>query len=46
MTDEAKRLRNNYMRSWRAKNKDKVKSQTELYWERKAKEVSEIQKAN
>lgn len=36
MNEEARKLRNEYMRKWRKKNKDKVKEAQERYWERKA----------
>ena len=36
MDNKAKELRNSYMRKWREKNKDKVKSYNKTYWERKA----------
>ena len=35
MNEEAKKARNEYMRKWREKNKDKVKAITSKYWERK-----------
>lgn len=37
MTEEARRLKNEYARKWRSKNKDKVKAAQQRYWERKAK---------
>ena len=33
---EAARLRNEYMKGWRERNKDKVKKANRLYWQRKA----------
>lgn len=41
MTDEARRLRNEYMKEWRAKNKDKVKEAQDRYWEIKAKKLKQ-----
>lgn len=38
MTDSARQARNEYMRAWRAKNKEKEKATREAYWERKARE--------
>lgn len=35
MTEEAKKLRNEYLRSWRARNKDKVKAAQQRYWEKR-----------
>lgn len=36
MEDKAKQAKNEYMKKWRAKNKDKVKAAQERYWEKKA----------
>ncbi|MFA9399464.1 MAG: hypothetical protein ACERKV_14535 [Clostridiaceae bacterium] len=36
MNDEAKEIKNKYMREWRTKNKEKVKAAQERYWEKKA----------
>lgn len=36
MTDEVRKLRNEYMKEWRSKNKDKVKAAQERYWRRKS----------
>jgi len=36
LTDEVRRVRNEYMREWRSKNKDKVKAAQDRYWKRKA----------
>ncbi|MDB1949196.1 hypothetical protein PMY35_15355 [Clostridium tertium] len=44
MTDEARRLRNEYMKEWRAKNKDKVKEAQDRYWRKKALEGKLINK--
>lgn len=37
MEAEARAMRNEYMRNWRAKNKDKVKAAQERYWKNKTK---------
>lgn len=37
ITIEARKLKNEYMKEWREKNKDKVKAAQERYWEKKAK---------
>lgn len=34
-SDEAKKAKNEYMREWRKKNKDKVKAAQERYWSKK-----------
>ena len=39
ISDEAKELRNAYMREWRRKNKDKVKQNAINHWERKAEQL-------
>lgn len=39
MSDAAKIARREYMRQWRAKNKDKVKVIQNRYWENKAKNL-------
>ncbi|WP_275507169.1 hypothetical protein [Clostridium coskatii] len=36
MEDRAKQARNEYMKNWRKKNKDKVKAAQERYWIKKA----------
>lgn len=36
LSKEAREARNEYMREWRRKNKDKVKKHQETYWERQA----------
>lgn len=36
LSKEARQARNEYMREWRRKNKDKVKKHQEDYWERQA----------
>ncbi|WP_443659291.1 hypothetical protein [Clostridium algidicarnis] len=37
MHEDARKLKNEYMKEWREKNKDKVKAAQERYWEKKAK---------
>jgi len=39
MEASAKLARREYMRRWRAKNKDKVKIHQDRYWENKAKKL-------
>lgn len=43
MTDNARKLKNDYMREymrkWRLLNKEKVKKSNEQYWERRAKKI-------
>lgn len=46
MTEEAKKKANEYMKSWRRQNKDKVKQYNENYWERKAQEGVKIEEKN
>ena len=36
LTAEARAAKNEYMRQWRAKNKDRVKAINQRYWERRA----------
>lgn len=36
MTDEAREKRNAYMRTWRKKNRERVKAYNRIHWERKA----------
>lgn len=38
---EARNLRNEYQRKWRAANKDKVREANKRYWERKAQKAME-----
>lgn len=40
MEASAKIARNEYMRNWRAKNKDKVKAAQQRYWENKANKLN------
>ena len=35
-SDSARELQRQYLKAWRAKNKDKVRKYNEAYWERKA----------
>lgn len=37
MTEEQKQQQREYHKQWRSNNKDRVKKNTENYWERKAK---------
>lgn len=39
MEYSAKLVRREYMRQWRARNKDKVKIHQDRYWENKAKKL-------
>lgn len=39
LSDEARELRNAYMREWRRKNKERVKQTQANHWERKAEEL-------
>lgn len=41
MKKEAVSARNEYMRQWRAKNRDKVKAINERYWNKKAAEADQ-----
>lgn len=36
MDDKAKQVKNEYMKKWRSKNKDKVRAAQQRYWEKKA----------
>lgn len=40
ISDEARRLRNEYARKWRAANRDKVKAANDRYWQKKAVEAT------
>jgi hypothetical protein len=46
MTEEAKKRRRAYKREWQRKNRDKVKSYQEKYWDKKAKEAEEGKQKN
>ncbi len=39
MESSARLARREYMRQWRARNKDKVKTHQDRYWENKAKKL-------
>lgn len=39
MKDNARELKNAYLREWRKKNKDKVKEHNRRYWEKKASQL-------
>lgn len=41
MEQQAREVRNNYMREWRKNNPDKVKASQKRYWERRARRKSE-----
>ena len=43
MEQRALELRREYLRKWRAANKDKVKEYNRTYWERKAQELRKEQ---
>lgn len=36
MNNDAKKAKNQYMKKWRERNKDKVKAAQERYWQKKA----------
>lgn len=40
MEQQAKALKNAYLKDWRAKNKDKVKKINDRYWEKKAQNLN------
>lgn len=40
MEQQARAAQREYMRQWRARNKDKVKAAQERYWEKKAKNLN------
>lgn len=40
MDGKAKKVRNEYMKQWRSKNKEKVKAAQERYWNKKADKLS------
>ena len=42
LTSDARMLRNEYARKWRAANKDKVRNANTRYWLKKAKEVKGV----
>lgn len=39
MTDEARAAAREYKRKWREKNKDKIKSYNDAYWQKKAEQM-------
>lgn len=39
LSDKARKLKNEYAKEWRKKNKDKVKATQNRYWENKAQEL-------
>ena len=41
LTEEARIIRNEYARKWRAKNKDKVAESNLRYWNKKAESIRE-----
>lgn len=42
LSEDAKNVRNEYMREYRKRNKEKIKKINARYWERKAKKISEV----
>lgn len=44
MDDNAKAVRREYFKAWRAANKDRVKAYNNAYWKRKAQKMQEIAK--
>ena len=45
LSDEARELRNAYMREWRKENKERNKQISANYWERKAEELRQEQQS-
>ena len=45
LSDEARKLRNAYMREWRKENKERNKQISANYWERKAEELRQEQQS-
>jgi len=41
LSEQARKARNEYVRNWRARNKEKVRKSNELYWERRAKRITD-----
>ena len=41
LTAEARAAKREYMKQWRAKNKEKVAANNRRYWERKAQKLAE-----
>lgn len=44
--EKALELKRAYLREWRKRNKDKVRAQTERYWQRKAEKALEQEAQN
>ena len=44
LSEAAKRARREYKREWNRRNRDKVKEAQKKYWERKARQESEVNK--
>lgn len=42
LTKEARAAKNEYMKQWRAKNKDRVRAINQRYWEKRAKEIKAL----
>ncbi len=40
LSEQARKLRNEYQRKWRKNNPDKVKKHQKTYWEKKALEMN------
>ncbi len=41
LSEQAKKLKNEYARKWRENNKEKVAESNRKYWEKKAQELEE-----
>ena len=41
LSDQARAVRREYARAWRAQNKDRVRDCNRRYWEKKAKQMKE-----
>lgn len=41
MSEQAKEVRNDYLRKWRRRNPDKMRAYNIAYWERKAEDLQE-----
>ncbi len=46
MSDEARAARNEYLKSWRRKNSEKMREYRSRYWERKAQGVKQGGESN
>lgn len=42
MSEEAKKIKREYLRKWRKNNPEKVRAAQRRYWERKAQEVQNL----